>query len=101
MPIVERMSAFFDDMGETATVVTGNGGRKTGTVIFDKPDEEAFGGMSIGRSCKVTFATTSFSFLGHGDVVTIKGADYRVETVRQIDDGLLSEATVTPLDDES
>jgi hypothetical protein len=24
-----------------------------------------------------------------------------VETVRQIDDGLLSEATVTPLDDES
>lgn len=101
MPVPERMQAFFEDMGETASVATGNGALKTGTVLLDSPDEDAFGSMSIGRACKVTFATTSFPSLGHGDVVTIAGNAYRVETVHTIDDGLLSQAMVTPLDDET
>lgn len=99
MALIERMSAFFDDMGETASVVDSNGGLKTGLVLFDEPDAMAFGDMSMGRAATITFATAVFPGLAYNDIVTIGTKAYRIEDVKQIEDGGLSQATLTTLDD--
>lgn len=99
MPIVERMTAFFEDMGEEASVVDSNGGLRSGLVLFDEPDALALGDMSVGSGARITFARDVFPQLAYNDIVRVKNQAYRVDDVKRIEDGGLSEATLTPLDE--
>jgi hypothetical protein len=91
----EDLGLFFADMGVTAIWVTPEGQSITAQVLLDEAEAASMGEMVDGRVPIIVYPTDTFPGIGHGDTVTVDGALYRVETVRQQHDGRLSEALLT------
>ncbi len=96
MNFAEDLPIYFDDFGKNAT---SNG--LTGKVIFDQPDEISAGGEIIATDYTITFITKDFPDIATADTILIESDDcalkeeYKVRTIRKLDDGLTSSATLS------
>lgn len=69
-------------------------GAASGKVLFDQPDNTAFGDMVQTTEYTATFRVVDFSTLIAGNTLTIAGEPYIVREVARIEDGAFARATL-------
>lgn len=69
-------------------------GGMTARGLFDAPTSAALGGLVTLDEHQLTLPTDALPAIGHGDVVVIRGAQYVVREVLQLDDGALKRVTL-------
>jgi len=80
---------FLADFGLNAT-----SGTASGKVLFDQPDNMAFGDMVQTTEYTATFRVVDFPSLAVGNAFTISGKAYTVREVVRIEDGAFARATL-------
>lgn len=80
---------FLADFGLDAT-----SGSSNGKVLFDQPDNTAFGEMVQITEYTATFRAVDFPTLSVGNTLTIAGATYTVREVAKVEDGAFARATL-------
>ncbi len=88
----EDFSIFFNT-AEFASVVVAGG--VTGTGILDAPTVGIGAGMNLSDDYRLTVQTGVFGTLKYGDAVTVDGVTYTVREPRQMDDGKITEITLS------
>ncbi len=89
MAFTEDLNSFLADFGVDATF-----GAETAKVILDQPDDVIAGGSVISASYTILYKTGTFSGLGFGDVITVAGDSFEVDTVQRQADGAFTLANV-------
>lgn len=93
--MTEDLSILFADFGIPAIWVPSYGGaQKTGLVILDQGGSATLGGMAISTEYAITFRSSDFDGLEHGEEITVGGRAYRVREVMPQQDGALSTASL-------
>lgn len=87
----EDLAAFFGDLAQTATIVTGTG-TSTARVYLDEPGTLALGGGVVVDSPSVI--CTAALGLVRGSMLTIGAQQYSVRQVEKLDDGTLVRAAL-------
>lgn len=89
MALSDDVAQFFstDDFAVNATF-----GAETKPVILDAPGESLLGDRIASSDYAITYPTTSFAGLKHGDAITVDGVGYKVRSVNSLDDGKLMRA---------
>jgi hypothetical protein len=86
----EVLATFFADFGVS---VTANG--VTGLGILDMPTETLLGDQVLSTDYTLTARASEFGSLKYGDAVTIDGVAYTVRENRLLDDGKLTEVSLS------
>ena len=81
--------AFLADFGLDAT-----SGSSTGKVLFDQPDNTAFGDMVQITEYTATLRVIDFPALVAGNTLTISGKVYTAREVVHLEDGAFARATL-------
>lgn len=69
-------------------------GSASGKVLFDQPDNTAFGDLVQTTEYTATFRVADFPVLVAGNTITISGTAYAVREVVRIEDGAFARATL-------
>lgn len=69
-------------------------GAASGKVLFDQPDNMAFGDMVQTTEYTATFRVVDFPALAVGNTITISGKAYTVREVVHLEDGAFARATL-------
>ena len=85
--LTENLDAFFADFGVPAQY-----GAQTATVLLDMPDGEVLSGRMLSVGYAITYRATDLVGLKHNDAITVNGAAYVVNEVKNLDDGALKHA---------
>jgi len=80
---------FLADFGLEATA-----GSASGKVLFDQPDNAAFGDLVQTTDYTATLRVADFPALAVGNSITISGTAYVVREVVRIEDGAFARATL-------
>ena len=70
-------------------------GSASGKVLFDQPDNTAFGDLVQTTEYTATLRVIDFPVLVAGNTLTISGAAYVVREVAHIEDGAFARATLS------
>ena len=87
--MIEDRSLFFADLGVSATF-----GAETANVLFDAPEPIIADGV-ISADYRITYPTGTFAGMQYGSTIVVDGTTYRVDTVQAVDDGKLTQATLS------
>lgn len=63
-------------------------------VLFDMPDSQILD-MTINTGYLISYPSTLFPGLEHGENIKVNGEDYFVREVTRIDDGAITQATLS------
>ena len=94
---VAPLFAAFKSAGMTVVAIwspSGGGPAQSADVFFDTPDSQLLD-MTINAGYLITYPSTLFPGLSHGETVNVNGEDYFVREIVRIEDGALTEASLS------
>ena len=89
------IDATFNDVFLADFGMDASSGSSTGKVLFDQPDNTAFGDMVQTTEYTATLRVIDFPVLVAGNTLTISGTAYVVREVVHLEDGAFARATLS------
>ena len=90
MPFTEDLDTFFIDFKDS--VIYDNAEY---IAFLDQPDEMIADGVVVSTDYELTGKTSDFGSILFDEVIQVNDEDYKVRSVRKIDDGSLCKVTLT------
>ena len=94
MPFTEDLDTFFIDFKDS--VIYDNAEY---IAFLDKPDEMIADGVVLTTDYELTGKTSDFGSILFDEVIQVNDEDYKVRSVRKIDDGSLCKVSLTKTDE--
>lgn len=90
MAFSEDLDGYFADFGVNATF-----GAETIKVLFESPESIIAEGLVISADYAITYKSGAFAALANGSSIVVDGTTYTVNAVTAIEDGKLTQATLS------
>lgn len=88
--MTENLDVFLNDFGVTVTF-----GALTFKGILDTPDDIIGGGVAISTEYTLTVKSSSIATLEELNLISIGGENYKVRSIRKLNDGSFSSVTLS------